>query len=182
MTLAPERQFFVLGSESELVVDVELAGPGADVLAPTRTFATVGTLEMPRPTGAPGHYAARYLPPPERSPQVALLVVEFGDGPQRPRGMLRLPLHGVTEMALRTSSSAAVTLRVGERSFGPVTADHNGHVKIPIEVPPGLRTGIARAVDHDGNVKETEVDLQPAPFRRVLVVAPPSSRWAPSPR
>jgi hypothetical protein len=174
ITLSPERAFLVLGSETEMLVEVEITGPGADELQPTRTFATVGTLEEPRPTGAPGHYVARYLPPTERSPQVALLVVELGGGAQHPRGVLRLPLHGATDMSLRTSPSASVTLRVGEQAFGPVTADHQGHVKIPIEVPPGMRMGVARAVDHNGNVKETEVDLQPAPFRRVLVVAPPA--------
>src|SRR6185369_11104233 len=84
-----------------------------------------------------------------------------------------LPLHGRTEMPLRTSPSATVTLRVGEQSFGPSSADRQGFVKIPIEVPPGMRTGVARAVDRDGNVKETQVDLQPPAFRRVLVVAPP---------
>ncbi|HSZ83117.1 MAG TPA: hypothetical protein VLA14_12585 [Polyangia bacterium] len=172
VTLSPARAFLVLGTDTEVMIDVEVSGPGADVFAPTRTFATVGTLEAPRPTGAPGHFAARYLVPAERYPQVALLVVELAGGAQRMRGVLRLPLHGMTEMALRTSPLAQVTLRVGEQSFGPVGADHLGHVKIPIEVPPGLRVGTARAVDHNGNVKETEVDLQPAPFRRVLILAP----------
>jgi hypothetical protein len=171
--VSPEREFLVLGAEPSLLVAVEVRGPGGDALAPTRTFATVGTLEAPRPTGVPGHFVARYLAPADRFPQVALLVVELGAGAQRLRGVARLALHGTTEMPLRTSPLAQVTLRVGEQSFGPVAADKQGHVKIPIEVPPGVRVGTARAVDHNGNVKETEVDLQPAPFRRVLIVAPP---------
>jgi hypothetical protein len=173
VTVTPEREFLVLGVDADVTVDVEVVGPGSDGATPTRVFATVGALEMPAATGAPGHFRARYLPPAERYPQVALLVVEVGIGAQRLRGVARLPLHGSTEMALRTDPSAQVTLRVGERSFGPVAADRQGHVKIPIEVPPGLRVGVARAVDHDGNVRETEVDLQPAPFKRVLIVAPP---------
>jgi hypothetical protein len=173
VALAPERPFLVLGADAEVTVDVEVSGPGGEAFAPTRTFATVGTLEAPRPTGVPGHFTARYLAPADRFPEVALLVVEVGNGPQRLRGVARLPLHGSTEMPLRTSPLAQVTLRVGERWFGPVAADKQGHVKIPIEVPPGLRVGMARAVDHNGNVKETEVDLQPAPFKRVLVIAPP---------
>jgi hypothetical protein len=173
VALTPERAFLVLGVEPEVTIDVEVSGPGSETFAPTRTFATVGTLDAPRPTGAPGHFTARYVPPTERFPQVALLVVELSAGAQRLRGVARLPLRGTTEMALRTSPSAQVTLRVGEQSFGPVAADKNGHVKIPIEVPPGLRVGTARAIDHNGNVKETEVDLQPAPFKRVLIIAPP---------
>jgi hypothetical protein len=173
VNLAPQRPFLVLGTDTEVEVEVEVVGPGGDALAPTRTFATIGTLETPRPTGVPGHFTARYTAPEDRFPEVALLVVELGNGPRRLRGVARIPLHGATEMPLRTSPSAEVTLRVGERWFGPVSADKQGHVKIPIEVPPGLRVGLARAVDRNGNVKETEVDLQPAPFKRVLIVAPP---------
>jgi hypothetical protein len=173
VTLTPERPFIILGTDADATIDVEVTGPGAEALAPTRTFATVGTLEAPRPTGVPGRFTARYLPPDDRFPEVALLVVELGNGAQRLRGVARLALHGTTEMPLRTSPLAQVTLRVGEQWFGPVTADKQGHVKIPIEVPPGLRFGTARAIDHNGNVKETEVDLQPAPWRRVLIVAPP---------
>jgi hypothetical protein len=173
VVLSPERGFLVLGSESELVVDVEVRGPGAEAFAPARTFATVGSLEALVPTGTPGHFKARYVVPSEHFPQVALLVAELTAGAQRLHGTLRLPLHGVTEMPLRTSPQAVVTLRVGEQSFGPLTADRQGHVILPIQVPPGMRTGVARAVDRNGNVKETEVDLQPPPFRRVLVIAPP---------
>jgi hypothetical protein len=173
VTVAPQRPFLILGADADVTIDVEASGPGGDALVPTRVFATVGTLEMPRPTGAPGHFTARYLAPDDRFPEVALLVVELGNGSQRLHGVARLPLHGKTEMPLRTSPSAQVTLRVGDQWFGPVAADKQGHVKIPIEVPPGLRVGLARAIDHNGNVKETEVDLQPAPFKRVLIVAPP---------
>ena len=63
-------------------------------------------------------------------------------------------------------------MRVADRSFGPVVADRQGRVEIPIHVPPGVRAGVARAVDHNGAARETEVDLQPAPFARVMVLAP----------
>jgi len=46
VTLAPERPFLVLGSETELSVSVEVTGPGADSMGSGRTFATVGTLEV----------------------------------------------------------------------------------------------------------------------------------------
>ena len=57
--------------------------------------------------------------------------------------------------------------------FGPVIADHLGHVEIPIEVPPGVRTGQARAVDRNGAARETEVDLRLPTFPLIVLLAPP---------
>jgi hypothetical protein len=84
----------------------------------------------------------------------------------------RVILEGSTVVPFHTSAGAVVTMRVADRSFGPVPADTRGRVEIPIVVPPGVRTGVARAVDHNGAARETEVDLQQAPFTRVLVLAP----------
>ena len=41
-----------------------------------------------------------------------------------------------------TSPGASVTMRVADRSFGPVVADRQGRVEIPIQVPPGVRAGV----------------------------------------
>jgi hypothetical protein len=213
VTLTPARSYLLLGTDTELAIDVVVTGRDAEGFAPKRALATVGTLEALRPedspplpaapdvaearadagasppggiagggreSGAPAgsgplpsrRFAARYLAPTERFPQVALIVVELTNGIVVARGVLAVPLHGSTEVPLRTNPAAAVTLRIGDRTFGPVTADRQGHVKIPVEVPPGIRMGVARAVDRTGNLRETDVDLQPAPFRRVLIVAP----------
>ncbi len=72
----------------------------------------------------------------------------------------------------RTSSGASVTMRVGDRQFGPVAADRQGHVEIPIDVPPGVRHGQARATDRNGASRETDVDLQLPAFPRVALLAP----------
>jgi hypothetical protein len=174
LSVTSPREFLVLGVDTEVSISIEVTGPGAETFAPARSFSTVGTLEAARATGAPGHFTARYVPPLERFPQVALLVVEVAGGPQRLRATLRLPLRATTDLPFRTSPLASVTIRVGEQQFGPVAADRQGHVEVPVEVPPGSRTGVARAVDRNGNVKETEVDLQLPPFARVVIVAPPS--------
>jgi len=167
------RPFLVLGTDGPVDLAIEVAGRGAEALAPGRVFTTVGALDPPRSAGAPGRFVARFTPPTERFPQVALVVVELASPSQRALGAVRVPLHGNTELPLRTDAGASVTVRVADRTFGPVQADRQGHVKIPVQVPPGLRIGVARAVDQDGNLRETEVDLQPAPFTRVVVVAPP---------
>ena len=164
----------LLGTETQVDVTLDIHGPESETFAPVRALANVGTLEMPRPAGAPGHFSARYLPPPERYPQVAMLVVELASGPRRMHALARIALEGSTVVPFHTSPGASVTMRVAERSFGPVIADQRGRVEIPILVPPGVRAGIARAVDHSGAARETEVDLQPAPFVRMVVLAPPT--------
>jgi hypothetical protein len=171
-TLTPARSRLLLGTDAEVAITLDVTGPEAPAFAPLRVFATVGTLEMPRPTGAAGRYTARYFAPADRFPQVALLVVELGSGQRRIHAAARIALDGSTVFPFHTSAGTSVTMKVGGRQFGPVVADRQGRVEIPIQVPPGVQTGVARAVDHAGAARETEVDLQLAPFPRVIVLAP----------
>jgi hypothetical protein len=172
LTLTPARPKLLLGTDTEVAVTLEIRGAEAGSFVPVRALANVGTLEMPRAAGAPGHFVARYHLPPERYPQVALLVVEVASGARRMHVAARVILEGSTVVPFHTSAGASVTMRVGDRSYGPAVADRTGRVEIPIQVPPGIRAGVARAVDHNAAARETEVDLQPAPFPRVLVLAP----------
>jgi len=171
-TLTPARSRLLLGTDTEVTLTLEVTGAEARGFTPLRVFATVGTLDMPRVTGTPGRYTARYLAPVDRFPQVALLVVELGSGLRRIHAAARIALDGSTVFPFHTSAGTSVTMRVAGRQFGPVVADRQGRVEIPIQVPPGVRTGIARAVDHAGAARETEVDLQLAPYPRLVVLAP----------
>jgi hypothetical protein len=172
VTLTPARPVLLLGTDTEVSVSLDVRGGGAESFMPTRVLTNVGTLEMPRAAGPPGHFVARYLPPPERYPHVALLVVELASGARRLHVAARITLEGSTNVPFHTSQGASVTMRIANRTFGPVVADRQGRVEIAIQVPPGVRAGVARAVDHNGAARETEVDLQQAPFPRVLVLAP----------
>ncbi|HVZ87683.1 MAG TPA: hypothetical protein VHG72_11985 [Polyangia bacterium] len=171
LTVTPARTSLELGIDKEVEVAVDLAGPDAERFTPARALATVGTLE-PLRARAPGHFVARYVPPDTRFPQVALLVVELANGAERVHAGARIPLACATAFPFHTSGGASVTMRVGDRQFGPVVADKQGHVEIPIEVPPGVRHGQARATDRNGASRETEVDLQLPSFPRVALLAP----------
>ena len=174
VTVTPARTRLVIGTVPEIPITVTLTGEAAGVFKPVRALATVGTLEPFATSPVVGRYTTRYRPPSERYPQVALVVVDLSDGPRHVLGSTRIALDGTTVVPFRTSAGAAVTMRVAERLFGPVIADRQGHVDIPIEVPPGVHVGSARAVDHNAAARETEVDLQLPPFPRLLVLAPSS--------
>jgi hypothetical protein len=173
IAMTPARAALKLGIDGEVDVLIDLSGPDAPRFVPLRALATVGTIDAPLP-GAPGHFTTRYHPPADRFPQVALLMVEFGAGAARLHCATRIALEGATLFPFHTSGGASVTMRVGDRQFGPVVADRQGHVEIPIDVPPGVRKAEARAVDRSGGARATEVDLQLPPFPRVLVLAPAS--------
>jgi hypothetical protein len=173
IAMIPARASLKLGVDKEVDVLINLSGPDAARFVPLRALATVGTIDAPLP-GAPGHFTAHYHPPADRFPQVALLVVELGAGAARLHCATRIALEGATLFPFHTSGGASVTMRVGDRQFGPVVADRQGHVEIPIDVPPGVRKAEARAVDKSGGARATEVDLQLPPFPRVLLLAPAS--------
>jgi hypothetical protein len=168
-----ERPHLVLGIESELTLTIEVHDTdGAVAFAPERALASIGTITSVTPAG-PNRFHARYQAPASRSPQVTIIVVDLVGAGLHLRATTRLPLYGATDMPFRTSANASVWVRVGEQVFGPVRADAQGNVRIPIVVPPGVHDGRARATDDLGNTRETSVDLQPTPFDRVMIVAAP---------
>lgn len=172
-TITPERPLMVLGVDRELGLSVEVVGNAGKIpFVPERGLASVGSLG-PITMVSPDHFSVPYLAPASRFPQVAIVVIDLVGGGHRLRAAARLRLHAAAEIPFRTTAGAMVTMRIGDQTFGPVRADAQGSVKIPIVVPPGIAQGEARAVDPAGGVRETRVDLQPRPFDRLLIVAMP---------
>ena len=173
VTVIAERPRLTLGNEDSVVLAIEVRGFAAGAPLTLRGLTNVGSLDPLAAGSTPGRFFSRYVTPKEQFPQVALIVIEATAGDQQARGVIRLPLFAPAEMPFRTDPHAQVTLRVGDRIFGPTTADDSGRVKLGIVVPPGVGIGQARAVDSDGNLSETIVDLQPTPYPRAVIVAPP---------
>ncbi|MFL5306853.1 MAG: hypothetical protein ACJ8F1_16680 [Polyangia bacterium] len=171
VVVTPVRESLRLGTDSDTQVAIDITGPGAETFHPLRSVATVGTVEPMRSRG-PAHFLARYVAPADRVPRVAVLAFELGSGAQRVRGWTRIALEGSTVFPFRTSSGASVTMRVAGQTFGPAVADRQGHVEIPIVVPPGVQKADARAVDRSGESRDTQVDLHLPPFQRVVLLAP----------
>jgi hypothetical protein len=171
VAVTPARSSLRLGTDAGTELAIDLTGADAGRYRPLRAVASVGTIEPLRSRG-PGHYVAQYLAPAGLAPQVAVIAVELGNGGQRVHGWTRVLLEGSTVFPFRTNGGASVTMRVAGQLFGPVVADKQGHVEIPIVVPPGTAKAQARAVDRSGESRDTEVDLHLPPFPRVVLLAP----------
>ncbi len=172
MTLAALVLLAPAGAAAQRVLDVR-ATPARVVLGETRqvritvrgagalrAVANVGTV-----SGVSGG-SATYTPPDGRQPRVAVILV-YGDGVA---GAVAIPLVGKTDLPVTTEPNALVTLEAGGRSFGPVRADDRGRATIPIELPPGIRTGTVVARDPAGNETRRPAQLGVEDEDRTLAV------------
>lgn len=132
VTADPPR--LVLGRDA--AAELRIAAPaGVEELEVTASLGKVdGVRRLPG-----GGFAARYHPPAERFPQVAI-VSAIGRGPAGPvDGWLAVPLAGQGEARVRCGPGEEVTVRVEGRSFGPARAGADGVAVIPVVVPPGVK-------------------------------------------
>ncbi len=104
---------------------------------------------------------ARYIPPTDYFPQYAIVSAKAQVGDQTVRNWIVVPLWGVGEVTVKSLPLSMVTLKVGDESFGPFKANRRGRVKIPIVVPPGIRTG---------TVGKQVIDLKVPRFNRIAVL------------
>ena len=177
ITVTATTPTLTLGVDTATTLLVTVEGPLAAAAVPARTQATVGTIGPLIPHGAPGSFTAEYQVPRDRIPQSAIVSVEVAlPGDRRVHATTRLLLPAATSFPLRTSPNAMVSLEIAGRLFGPQKADSDGNVSLAIVVPPYVASGRARAVNKFGIASETDVDLQPREYPRVLLIAPPSGQ------
>ena len=111
------------------------APPEVDEVAVT---ASVGRVEGIRRLPG-GGFTARYRPPAERVPQVAIVSAVARTRHGFEDGWIAIPLSGEGDARVRAAPGSEVTLRIGDRTFGPGTANGEGIASIPVIVPPGVR-------------------------------------------
>ncbi|HEY3446640.1 MAG TPA: hypothetical protein VGK67_09760 [Myxococcales bacterium] len=140
MTATPATLVLGTGATCEIALEGE-----ADLPEP-RLSASVGTLEPATRLG-PGRWKTRYTPPAKRYPQVAIVAALFGRGRQ---AHVAIPLFGQGEAVIKTKPRARIdAVRIGDRTFGPATADEKGVASVPVIVPPGVEKAFngAQAID-----------------------------------
>jgi hypothetical protein len=102
-----------------------------------------------------GGFAARYRPPADRIPQVAIVSALGRTARGLLDGWLALPLSGRGDARIRTRPGARIALRIGDETFGPRAAGADGVAVIPLVVPPGVRQAHQGFTPVDLHVPET---------------------------
>ena len=169
LTLADPSPVIGVTGETELRIEVTDA-PETPMPMP-RVLSSVGQVEDLVREG-PAKFTGRYILPAGRYPQPAIIVAEFANLAWPIRGMTTVRLRAAATPSLRTDPGAHVTLRVGDRNFGPQTAPADGLVHIPVVVSPGVEFATARSVNQHGKATEQILDLHVPYSQRVLFVAP----------
>jgi hypothetical protein len=151
-------------------VELRIPVPGAPADASVEIWSSVGTVVNVRRESRE-LFRATWRAPPERFPQVALLLATVRGGGAEQRAWLSLPLIASESLQISTKPRSRVVLSVAGATYGPAQADRAGKTRIPVLLPPGHRTAQVRVRDPFGNVNETSVDLRPPPFSRLRLLA-----------
>ena len=173
----PER--VVLGRDARVTVEVRVP-PGS---GPVRGAASSGTFSHEQVEGGEVR-AFQWTPPPVHHPLVAVLAFWLEGGtessavqPPTP-AVVRIPLLGKTQLDVATEAGASVVVEVGGTRFGPVQADDRGRARVPVEVPPGVRSASVLAT-RDTLRTRAAIPLDPpqeAPLVAALTPTPLSAR------
>lgn len=131
ITAEPARLLLGRDAGAELRI---LAPPEVEEVA---VLPSVGRVEAVRRLPG-GGFAARYRPPADRAPQVAILAALGRTARGVVDGWLAIPLSGQGEARVRAAPGTEITLDIADRTFGPRRADAQGVAIIPVVVPPGV--------------------------------------------
>jgi hypothetical protein len=74
-------------------------------------------------------------------------------------------------MVIETRPGSKVEAVAGGRVLGQGSALDDGTVRLPMLVPPGVRSAVLKITDKLGNTTEKPLDLAPPPFSRVRLAA-----------
>jgi hypothetical protein len=135
----------------------------ADVpLEAVRLSASAGRIEGVRRV-AQNRFVATWIAPDEAYPQVAILTVSGRGGSGWLHGWTRLPLWGLGDAEVKATPNSDITVRIGNRQYGPVRTNARGLARVPVQVAPG---------DSKAFHGETAIPLNVPIGPRVHVAAP----------
>ncbi|WP_404362808.1 Ig-like domain-containing protein [Corallococcus coralloides] len=179
MELSLEPALPVKGRDTEATLTVKRLRPDGtpdDSGAPPVLRASTGQVEGLQRTG-PGTYTARYVLPPTRLPEAAILVaLSAWPHPQSVHGAygrLLVPLATSVNLPGQSEPGGQVSLEVAGTRFGPVPVDAQGRFVLPLVVPPGYSLARGEVKDESGHVERLSIDLQLPPTDGLACVLNP---------
>jgi hypothetical protein len=172
VSLRAEPASLVLEKGGTARVEIQVTGENGQPVpdAKVAMSSNAGTFSAVDALGG-GRFQARYQPPAERYPNIALVLATVDAGGKRQWGWLSLPLLARATLQIDTKPRAQVTATLAARSFGPAPADARGHLSLPAVVPPGLAEAAITATDKAGNVTHKPLDLKQVPLLRTRLTA-----------
>ena len=165
-----EPAHLIVGESPQATITIEArddSGAPLDVALP-RLSTSTGTIEAPVRTG-PGVFRARFVPPAESFPHVALVSATMDTADATSVGFVTVPLWGRGQTTVKTKPGSKVTVFVGADAFGPIVADGDGDARVSILVPPGPEHAVAKSVDAVGNESQKTIDLGVPAFNRLAL-------------
>lgn len=133
--------------------------------------ANLGAVEPPVGVGQ-GRYTLRYTPKRVNYPHVELLTWVDPSRPAETWGFSVIPVQGSVDYPVKVRPRATAVVRVGERDFGPVTADANGDASVPVIVGPGASNAVLLDILGDDR-RESPLDLRLPDVPRVALAPVP---------
>lgn len=143
--------------------------------------ASVGTVEQPVFMGD-GTWLARYVPPAELTgPRIAIITAVDAAAPDEIFGWTTLQLKVTRSVTFEVDPDAEVTLKVGERLYGPAQASPIGTLAFPVELDPLITSGRLQTITKTGVKKGKNIELPVAAYGRLTLLAlPPTLPAEPS--
>ena len=163
VTLSQDK--LLLGVEKSLDVTMHL--PRNRELTKFNFQSLLGTVSDIHVTKNGRKVRALYTPPNQFFPSVDLVVVSASDGKTTFWGFATVKLIGQGKAKIETTPEATTHLRIGNKKFGPATADENGEAFVDVQVPPGVMFG----VDDEGN--EVPLHLPQGPTTAIFAARGP---------
>lgn len=144
---------------------------GADLPAPEllQVVAAEGRVESVERVGARLHVS--WTPGPDPFPRVVPIGVRDHRRPADAPAWVMVSLRGRARVPIQTEPGSRVTLRVGGRSYGPVTAGADGVAVAVLEVRPGEDQADVAIADAAGNVQESALNLGGSSVPTLVLVA-----------
>jgi hypothetical protein len=162
----------VLGRTESVRIELTIEeAPGTED-RPLQLKANVGSFGDVSKLG-PGRFAAVYVPPTTRFPQVALIAAWRETGPEAPIEFFRVPLYGVTRLPVKARGGSEVKVTAGTQTSAPAITNAKGDAQLSLTVSPGVTQAELSVKEPSGLVTQKRLPVDVPPYNRITAALVP---------